>query len=162
MKKIFSLLMAALFLMAGFTACGQGSKTGSTADYKQVVETARPEGTDNVPIVTSQEEDTTGLLAFMNLKPETMKKYAVSVSLVNIKAYAIAIVLPEDGKQKEVEDSMNAFVEAEKKAFENYLQDQYAIAKSAIVKTTSTGEVVLVMCEDGAAVMSEIEKQLKQ
>lgn len=165
MKKIVSLLMTVLVFGGVLAACGNGgggTAAGSTADYKTVIENARLEGYEAIPVVASLEEDAdTGILDFFGVKPEDMKKFAISVSLINIKAYGIAIVLPEDGKQQAVTDSMNAFVEGQKKAFDGYLQDQYEIAKDTQIKTMPSGEVVMVMSEDAGTVMSAIEKALK-
>ncbi|MDL2323903.1 DUF4358 domain-containing protein [Ruminococcaceae bacterium OttesenSCG-928-A16] len=165
MKKLFAWGLAALLLMGVLVACGGGNGaaagTGSSADYKVVLEAARPESAENIPVITSPEEDgPTGLLDFFGVPQEDMKKYAISVSLINVKAYGIAIILPQEGKEQAVTDAVNAFVELQQKGFENYLQDQYAIAKGALVKTAPTGEVILVMCEDAATVMAAIEKGL--
>ena len=43
---------------------------------------------------------------------------------------------------------------------ENYLADQYEIAKAATVTTLPTGEVVLVCCEDSDAILAAIQEAL--
>ena len=43
---------------------------------------------------------------------------------------------------------------------ENYLADQYEIAKAATVTTVPSGEVVLVCCDGSDAVLAAIEEAL--
>ena len=44
---------------------------------------------------------------------------------------------------------------------ENYLPDQYEIAKNAVVKTLKSGEVLAVMAPDSATLAPALEKALK-
>lgn len=164
MKKIFSIVAASVLMLGALVGCGgkvTSTTTGSTADYKTIIESVRPADTESIAIVTADTEDTMGMIDFFGVPKADMQKYAISVSLINIKAYGIAIVLPQEGKAQEVTNAMNTFVDTQKKAFENYLPDQYEIANAAQVKTMPTGEVVLVMCENASTVMADIEKQLK-
>ena len=68
--------------------------------------------------------------------------------------------MPKEGAAQEVLDAANLFVEAQQKAQENYLPDQYAIAKAAIVKQVPSGEILMVMCENAQEVAVAIEKAL--
>lgn len=87
--------------------------------------------------------------------------YAVSVSLMNVKAYAVGVFKPAAGKEADVKASIDAYVTAQQKAFENYLPDQYENAKNAQVRTTATGEIILVMDDNAAAQADAIEAALK-
>ena len=56
---------------------------------------------------------------------------------------------------------MEQYVKGQQQSFQNYLQDQYDIAKDAKIKELPSGEIVLVMCEDAADVAGKIEKALQ-
>lgn len=168
MKKISVLLAAVLLLVACLAACGGGQAGGgSTADYKAVLEAARPEELNSIALYTVVTNGDSGDIHNMifsesfGFVEEDMDKYAISLGTVITKAYGVAIILPAEGREQAVIDQVNAFVEQQQKAQENYLQDQYEIAMGAIVKTAPTGEVLLAMCEDAADVMAKMEEGLK-
>lgn len=89
------------------------------------------------------------------------EEYALSASLMNVKAYAVGIFKPAAGKEADVKASIEAYVAAQQKAFENYLPDQYENAKNAQVRTTESGEIILVMDDDAVAQADAIEAALK-
>lgn len=91
---------------------------------------------------------------------EPMERYAISLGFSITQAYGIAIVLPKEGQEQAVTDMLNNYVQLQQKAQENYLPDQYAIAKAAVVKTLDGGEVIMVMCENGSQVAADIEAAL--
>jgi hypothetical protein len=74
-----------------------------------------------------------------------MDAYAISLSAMNVHAYTIALILPAEGREDTVLDSLNSYVERQQQNFEFYLEDQYEIAKSAKVETLSDGTVLLLM-----------------
>lgn len=176
MKKI-ALALSVFLLVAMFTACGPatggsssgastGAPVGSTADYKQVIEGARDPELNGVGFysVVAGPDDAQYELVFdeaFGFVEADMQRYAISLGTIITLAYGVAIILPAEGKEQAVLDQVNAYVETQKKAQENYLQDQYEIAKNAIVKTAETGEVLLAMCKDAETVMSNMEAGLK-
>ena len=110
----------------------------------------------NFPSYVSMMMDTLGL------KTEDMSAYALSVNMINIKAYAIAVIRPAEGKEQAVVDAVNQYVANVQKSFEQYLQDQYEISKTAKVEVQKDGTVVLVMCEDGANVYQKLIENLQK
>ena len=86
--------------------------------------------------------------------------FAFTTSQMMVHAYGIGIFMPAEGKTEAVVASCNSFVEKKQQEFEMYLVDQYEIAKADQVKTMKTGEVVLVMTEYAADVMTAIETAL--
>ena len=116
------------------------------------------------------------LMPLLGLEPEMYQDFAASVSAMMVRSYGIAIVKPAEGKTQDVVDALQAFVDGQRQTMENYLmdldiqealqmkkdipEDQYEIAKAAQVKTLSTGEVVLVCCENSDQVLANIEKAL--
>ena len=71
-----------------------------------------------------------------------------------------AAILPAAGKEDLVLEGLNSFVENQKRSFEQYLADQYEIAKEAKVGTLEDGTVLLVMCENQDAVYDSIKDAL--
>ena len=90
-----------------------------------------------------------------------MSAYALSVSPMNVKAYAVAAIYPAAGKEDAVQEGLDAFVENRKASFEQYLMDQYDIADSARLETLDDGTVLLVMCPDQDAVFDAIRTSIE-
>lgn len=162
MKKILAILTASALALGMLVGCGKdtSSTAVATVDYTQIIESCRPSGTESIEIVSDTQPDQSGMLAFLGVSEDEMEKYAVSVSLMNTKAYAIALITPKDGSEAAVKNALDQFVVDQKAAFESYLPDQYEIANSAIVESKGS-TIVLVMCQDSSKVLSEIEKQIK-
>ena len=90
-----------------------------------------------------------------------MQEAAFSLSLMNVQTYGVAIVMPAQNRTGAVKEALQAYIDGQKAAQQNYLPDQYAIAKAARLETLKTGEVVLVMRDGQNDVYSAIEKALK-
>lgn len=167
MKKLFSLLLVALMGVSILAACGGSSSsaaTGSTADYKTIIENSRSDDL-RIPIVTSVEEDTEqnlNLIEFMGLDASHMQRFAISTSVIVVQAYSVSIILPAPGHADDIIAALNAFTEAQKKAFDGYLQPQYEIASNAKIETAPTGEIIYVMSENADEVMQFVKDSLAQ
>ena len=83
-------------------------------------------------------------LQSLGLAAEDVQEAAFSLSLMNVQAYGIAIVKPVQNRTGAVKEALQAYIDGQKAAQQNYLPDQYAIAKTARLETLKTGEVVLV------------------
>ena len=81
---------------------------------------------------------------------------AMSVSLINVKAYGIVIAKPAEGCTDTVKAGLQAFIDTQCNNFETYLADQYEIAKNAKLETLDDGTIVLVMCANADAVYDAI------
>lgn len=181
MKKclsLVSLLLAVLFLCSCGSPAASGTDAssepvvssgpyGSDADYKAVIEAARdPELNDLAlyDIVTSSGDSL--YEAFFSgtfgLVEDDYERYAISAGTIITIAYGVMIILPKEGRHDAVMAQVQGYVEQQQKAMENYLQDQYEIAKGAVIKTAATGEVMLAMCKDAEAVMAKMEEGLAQ
>ena len=66
----------------------------------------------------------------------------------------------DHGGADAVLEGLEGFVAQQRQNFQNYLADQYEIAKAATVTTLPTGEVVLVCCEDSDAILASIQEAL--
>lgn len=184
MKRLIAVLLAGV-LAAGLVGCGasgaDSTASHTPAEYTAALADSRTEEDNNAYTIFTLEEggytaskgyaehlDTEAIasqgqmsLEVLGLTAEDVESAAYSVSLMNVKAYGIAIVKPAQGKTDAVKQALSGFVEAQKSAQENYLPDQYAIAKAARVETLKSGEVVLVMCENQDQVLQSIQTALQ-
>ena len=95
----------------------------------------------------------------LGLSAEDIEAGALSISLINVRAYGMALIKPAEGKEETVLSVCQNFVELQQKNFETYLQDQYAIAKNAKCETIN-GYVVMVMGENSDAIYQSISDTL--
>ncbi|HJA24732.1 MAG TPA: DUF4358 domain-containing protein [Candidatus Fournierella merdigallinarum] len=172
---------AALVLCLGLAACGSSpASSGEAKDYAAILTAARP-AQDNENLVIFHYKDgvytATGgyadelsaediasqgamCLQVLGLAEEDVAEAVFSVSLMNVQSYGLAIVKPADGREAAVTEGLQVFIDSQKAAQENYLADQYAIAKAARLDTVKSGEVVLVMCENQDTVFSAVKDGL--
>ncbi len=95
----------------------------------------------------------------LGFAPEDIEAGALSVSLINVRAYGMAVIKPAAGKEEAVLSGCQNFVALQQKSFETYLQDQYAIAKNAKCENLN-GYVVMVMGENSDAIYQAISDAL--
>ena len=87
---------------------------------------------------------------------DDVTELAMSVSLINVKAYGIVIAKPAEGCADTVKAGLQAFIDTQCNNFETYLADQYEIAKNAKLETLDDGTIVMVMCANADAVYDAI------
>lgn len=87
---------------------------------------------------------------------DDVTELAMSVSLINVKAYGIVIAKPAEGCEETVKAGLQGFIDTQCANFETYLADQYEIAKNAKLETLDDGTIVMVMCENADAVYEAI------
>lgn len=166
MKKLFALaLVAALSLtvLSGCAGAGTSAAEGKTPEeltqlYADAITAHGGEMVEYNPVISEAKEDdgSAMLLELMGLKAEDMKAFGISTSMMNVKAYGIAAVMPVEGKEEAVEDALENYVEQKQGEFEFYLPDQYQVALDAEVETLEDGTVLMVMTENGDQVFDAI------
>ena len=182
MKKQLISVVCVLLAVCMFAACSAGpSSTAQPKDYVQAIVDARSsEENENDAVYTWKtggavslglnpydvsEEDAASMapmmLSTLGLEEDMLSEYALSMSLMNVRAYAVGIFVPAEGKTEDVQAAVESYVAAQRRAFEQYLQDQYEIAQNAIVETLPGGEVMLVMSEDAAQTAQALLDALK-
>lgn len=182
MKKQLISVVCVLLAVCMFAVCSAGpSSTAQPKDYVQAIVDARSsEENENDAIYTWKtggavslglnpydvsEEDAASMapmmLSTLGLEEDMLSEYALSMSLMNVRAYAVGIFVPAEGKTEDVQAAVESYVAAQRRAFEQYLQDQYEIAQNAIVETLPGGEVMLVMSEDAAQTAQALRDALK-
>lgn len=171
LKRILPLLLlAALTLTACGSKQGQQQENNATpeeraAAYAAAITAARDdEMNEYFPIMTNADEteaaDKELTFTMLGFAPEDAEAYAVSMSLMNVNAYAIVAVKPAEGKEETVKTGLENYVETQKASFEQYLEDQHEIASSAKLETLDDGSVLLVMCEGQDEIFDSIKSAL--
>lgn len=179
--------LALVCTACGSAASSGSAASGSAAagkDYSQIIHDARTDEYNEAYFILTPDKTGKGtytatdgfaadldaeglstqgemLFQMLNLKAEDVEDYAISLSLMNTRSYAVAIVKPAAGKADEVKKAMQDYIDGQKQNMETYLPDQYEVAKAAKLVETESGEVVLVCCEDAENVLSSIEAALK-
>ena len=173
MKKSITLILILAFAIAAFSGCASTSKTDGLSPeelerlYAEAITDARDDDlNDAFPVMLGSEESEDEVVAEMLLellgfKSEDAEAYAMSVSLMNVKAYGIVVVKPAEGKADAVKDGLQGFIDQQCQSFANYRADQYEIAKNARLETLNDGTIVMVMSPDQDAVYDSIAKSIQ-
>lgn len=162
MKRSTAIALLLTLLLTGCTGKQDEEKTLTPDERTQLYETAITSARDeeinqaNPPLTSAEEDGADMVFSLLGVSPDDMSAYALSVSLMNIRAYAVAAIYPAAGKEDVVLEGLRAFVDNQKAAFELYLADQYEIAVNARLETLEDGTVLLVMCEGQDAVFDAI------
>lgn len=183
MKRLIAILLSALALTA-LVGCSFGSGAGSTPkDYAQIIHDARSDEDNEYRMIARPAEEegkftaidgpsseytaedlsdniANFTLPLLGLEEGDYEDFAASVSNMMTQSYGVAIVKPAEGKTDAVKEALQNYVTNQQKTMENYLFDQYEIAKAAVVETVPSGEVVLVCCENSDAVFASIKAAL--
>lgn len=187
MKRMFRTLALALAaaLCLTLTACGGAGSSGSARahtvqEYADAIKNARSDEENEYNDIIAREgdgsptyahnpssltdEDAAGQAPFMlemlGLTDEMLDAYAVSLSLMNVRAYAIGVFRPAEGKAEDVQAGLESYVKLQQQNFEQYLEDQYEVAKAARIETLPGGEIVLVMAEGAEDIFTKIKEAL--
>ena len=185
MKQILTAAAAASLALPALVCCGSKDAASGAAepkDYAQMIHDARTDENNEAmlilssdaegnltamdgPVADLSEEDLKAqadnfILPMLGLQEGDYERFAASVSTLNVRSYGVAIVQPAEGKAEDVQAALENYVTSQQLAMENYLADQYEIAKAATVTTLPTGEVVLVCCEDSDAILAAIQEAL--
>lgn len=167
MKRILPLLLALCLLLS---ACGGKSGATKTPEelteaYTQAITAARDEEMNEYfPVMSDMDEGLIMEMAMqvMGLTREDVSALAVAMSLRNIQAYAIAAVMPAEGKEDTVQSALEGYIETQKSSFEFYLEDQYQVASDAKLEKLKDGTFLLVMCEGQDEVFQSIKSALEK
>ena len=161
-KRLIAVLTAsvALFALAG-CSMNASSTTSEPKDYAQIIHDARPDEDNENQLILSTDgkggftatdgysSDMTAedcksqadnfILPMLGLAEGDYESFAASVSLMNVRSYAVAIVKPAEGKAQDVQQALEDYVTGQQMSMQNYLADQYEIAKAAKVTTGKFG-----------------------
>lgn len=175
MKTIKRAIPLALTLALLLCACApkQPQTSGKTPEeyaeaYTSAIEGARnDEMNEYFPVQTNAdgfptEVDKEMTFTVLGFTAADADAYGISLSLMNVSAYAIVAVKPAEGKEETVKTGLENYVESQKSSFENYLEDQYEIASSAKLDTLDDGTILLVMSEGQDEIFDSIKDALSK
>ncbi len=179
--RIVCLLAAGLCAAAlCLTSCGAAART-EPLDYAAILQQARPQeendaqniyyagadgtlaGTAGYTADLSEEQlasNAQASLDLLGLDPADCRGWAASVSQMMTQSYAVVIALPAEGRTDAVKQGLQDFIRQQMELQQNYLPEQYAIAKAAQLTTLPTGEVVLVMGPNAADELAALKQAL--
>ena len=171
MKKIltFALVLAlSLTVLAGCSGNSAQTSDKTPEELTQLYSDAITQNGGemaevNPPITEVSEDDpmSSMILETMGLTQEDMSAFAISISMMNVKAYGIAAVMPAEGKEEAVTQALQSYIDRQQQSFETYLVDQYEVAKNARLETLKDGTVLMVMCEDQDTVFDAISSAIQ-
>ena len=163
MKRTIAIALAAMMALALFAACGTvnvaarmetpSAEPEMTADeraalYADAITAARDdESNEAYGVMKTGDEIGEMYYQVLGFTAEDAEAMAMSVSLINIKAYGIAVVMPAEGSEESVRSGLENFISSQQASFEHYLADQYEVALNAKLETLDDGTIVMVMCE---------------
>lgn len=168
MKKSLNLVLAFALVLVTLAGCSGKpaedkapplSPEEQSALYAEAIKTAQGDG-EGAPIMTQKDDIPELMFSFLGFDSKDAEALALSVSLVNIKAYGIVFVKPAEGKEETVKIGLQTFIDNQRQSFENYLVDQYTIAQNARLETLEDGTLIMVMAPDGDAVYESISASL--
>ena len=160
-------LLGVAALLAALAGCSPGQEPTAeewTRRYRETITAHGGEMAEYNPVVTEFDpEDTRTSLALetLGLEEGDAEAFGVSMSMMNTQAYAIAAVLPAQGREEAVEEALQGYVDRQRSSFEFYLPDQYQVAQDARLETLEGGTVLLVMCQDADQVLEAIRSDLE-
>lgn len=169
MKKLFSLTLCLAMTATMLVGCGKKDPAPTvktpeelTTLYTQAINNHGGEMLEYNPVITEvKQDDMSGMMMeFLGLRDEDYRAFAISMSMMNIQAYAIAAVAPAEGKEDSVKAALQGYIDTQISAFETYLPGPYENAKNARLETLSDGTVLLVMCEEQDSVFEGISKDI--
>lgn len=166
MKRITALVLSVVMVLGLLCGCSANKAEPAAPEmtaeeraelYKAAIEGARTAEENEVfEIYNALEGDGELLLGLLGLTGEDVEAFAMSISLMNVRAYGIAAMKPAEGKEEAVKAGLQSFIDTQLANFEFYLADQYDVAKAAKLETLSDGTVLMVMCPDSENVYSSM------
>ncbi len=166
-KLITSVLALSVLLLSGCSGNSSPSDQPTTktpeeltAIYTEAITANGGEMVEYNPVLSEFNEESAMLLEMMGLKEDDMIAFGVSTTMMNVKAYGIAAVMPAEGKTEAVKESLQGFIEQKQQEFEFYLPDQRPVAENARLDTLEDGTVLMVMIEDQDTVFDNISKAI--
>ena len=168
MRGTCALLWSGALLLSLLSGCSGGGADRTPEEWTELYQQAIPahggEMVEYNPVIsTFDPEDGRASLALesLGLKKEDVEAMGVSASVMNTQAYAIAAVLPVQGRESAVQEALQGYIERQQSSFEFYLPDQYQVAQDARLDTLEDGTVLLVMCSDADQVFQNIRGELE-
>ena len=169
MKKIWTLTLALALTMGLLVGCGGNTTSTKTPEeltqlYSDAITNNGGEMVEYNPVISQAQDGDQSqiILESLGLAAEDMEAFGISMSMMNVKAYGIAAVMPAQDKAETVKQALQDYIDRQQQNFEMYLQDQYEVAKNAKLETLKDGTILMVMCEDQDTVFNAISTAIEQ
>ena len=170
MKKLTALILA-LAMCFALAACGAEPEPTPTPmpsaeelaeKYASAITAARSEDDNEfTPVVTDPAELADYNWQLLGFAAEDAYAFAIAQSLMNIKAYCVALIMPAEGKAEAVLNGLQSYVDSTEQSFSTYLPDQHEISQNAILETLDDGSILLVMSPEWDSVHDGIVSALE-
>ena len=167
MKKTFAAAMAlSMLALAGCSnqpsnnAYAPKTPEELTTLYADAITANGGEMVEYNPVISEFNEETAMFMEMLGLEADEVTACGVSTSMMMVKAYGIAAVMPAEGEHDDVVEDLQAFIDLKQSQFEFYLPDQYEISLNARLETLEDGTVLMVMTEDQDTVFENISKTI--
>lgn len=133
------------------------SEPETSSPLADAITSARGDGENEAyPVQSDKDAIESMYYDVLGFTADDVTELAMSVSLINVKAYGIVIAKPAEGCEETVKAGLQGFIDTQCANFETYLADQYEIAKNAKLETLDDGTIIMVMCENADAVYEAI------
>lgn len=164
------LTVCALFCSLLLSACSTPTQPSAltheerTDLYEDTIEAVRDQAANQTFPLIDDADDDIAQAAFdlLNLSEKDMNAYAISLSQMNTKAYAVAAIYPAAGKDDAVLESLRRFLSSQQHSFKEHSPDQYEIAVNTRLETLTDGTILLVMCENQDAIFDAIRDTIER
>ncbi len=163
MKKIISLMLSAVLMMAVVTGCSseEEAKVYTNEELVAINTEALGEIAEYVPAASIGDGGSVDTFLFseagLGFDSANYAAGTFSISEIMTQAHAVIIVQPAEGMEEEVLADLNEFKEYRVNQFAGYLPDQVAITEATIIETLDNGVIVLVMTENAADILESIK-----
>ena len=118
MKKILTLVLALALSITALSGCGSKPAADKTPEelaelYSSAIMENGGEMAEYNPAFTQAKDDdgSAMVLENMGLNTEDMAAFGISASLMKIKAYAIAAIMPAEGKEAAVMEALQGYID---------------------------------------------------
>lgn len=114
------------------------------------------------PILCSTEDEFSEIaLGLFQFDPNVAEAFALSISEMMVQAYGIAAVLPKEGQEDAVRESLQYFINTQVQNFTSYLPEQLDVAQSARMETLEDGTILMVMCQEEHRIFDLIAENIR-
>lgn len=165
MKKTFAAAMALSMLALAGCSNQSNASTPKTPEelttlYTDAITANGGEMVEYNPVISEFNEETAMFMEMFGLEADEVTACGISTSMMMVKAYGIAAVMPAEGEHDDVVEDLQAFIDLKQTQFEHYLPDQYEITLNARLETLEDGTVLMVMAEDQDTIFENISKTI--
>lgn len=157
MKKIISVIMAAILSMSLLTACGGGNEATASYDVNEVLTTI----TDAVPLAMPGEVTEEYLTIMMGLDMADVANYAGMMAMVNVSADCVVVIEAAEGKIDTVKAALENTKQSIVNSFELYLPDQFEKAKAGRIVVKGNYAVLAIAGDNETIADKGVEEAYK-